>query len=81
MISFLVSCISYLGVGIIAIPTGIISAGFVEQNYAGKRIQEIEEAHQITIFLVLRDDLSVLPQPNMILNLNDVIVIREQKSD
>jgi len=24
-------CIAYLGVGVVAIPTGIISAGFVEQ--------------------------------------------------
>mgnify|MGYP002233823083 FL=1 len=80
-------CIAYLGVGAVAIPTGIISAGFVEQyqrkssisnlkdadiqeiaevfvdkRYAGKTVEEMEEAQQITIFLVLRDDLSVLPQ-------------------
>lgn len=80
-------CIAYLGVGAVAIPTGIISAGFVEQyqrkssisdlkdadiqeiaevfvdkRYAGKTVEEMEEAQQITIFLVLRDDFSVLPQ-------------------
>ena len=95
-------CIAYLGVGVVAIPTGIISAGFVEQyqrksslsnlkdtdikeiaevfidkRYAGKTVEEIEEAQQITIFLVLRDDLSVLPQKNTILKLNDIIIIRE----
>ena len=95
-------CIAYLGVGVVAIPTGIISAGFVEQyqrksrlsdlkdadikeiaevfvdnRYAGKTVEEMEEAQQITIFLVLRDDLSVLPQKNMILKLNDIIIIRE----
>ena len=95
-------CIAYLGVGVVAIPTGIISAGFVEQyqrksslsnlknadikeiaevfidkRYAGHTVEEMEEAQQITIFLVLRDDLSVLPQKNTILKLNDIVIIRE----
>lgn len=94
-------CIAYLGVGTVAIPTGIISAGFVEQyqrkssisnlkdadiqeiaevfvdkRYAGKTVEEMEEAQQITIFLVLRDDFSVLPQKNTVLKLNDIIIIR-----
>lgn len=80
-------CIAYLGVGAVAIPTGIISAGFVEQyqrksslsnlknadikqiaeifvdkRYAGKSIEEVEEQEQLTIFLILREDLSILPQ-------------------
>lgn len=92
-------CIAYLGVGAVAIPTGIISAGFVEQyqrkssisdlkdadiqeiaevfvdkRYAGKTVEEMEEAQQITIFLVLRDDFSVLPQKNTVLKLNDIII-------
>ena len=94
-------CIAYLGVGAVAIPTGIISAGFVEQyqrkssisdlkdtdiqeiaevfvdkRYAGKTVEEMEKAQQITIFLVLRDDFSVLPQKNTVLKLNDIIIIR-----
>ena len=94
-------CIAYLGVGAVAIPTGIISAGFVEQyqrkssisdlkdadiqeiaevfvdkRYAGKTVEEMEAAQQITIFLVLRDDFSVLPQKNTVLKLNDIIIIR-----
>lgn len=94
-------CIAYLGVGVVAIPTGIISAGFVEQyqrkssisdlkdadikeivevfvdkRYAGKTVEEMEEAQQITIFLVLRDDFSVLPQKNTVLKLNDIVIIR-----
>ena len=94
-------CIAYLGVGAVAIPTGIISAGFVEQyqrkskilnirqadikdiaeifvdkRYAGKTIEEIEESDQVSIFLILRDDLSILPQKDTILKLHDIIVIR-----
>ena len=94
-------CIAYLGVGAVAIPTGIISAGFVEQyqrksslsnikaadiheiaeifvdkRFAGKSVEEMEEAEQVTIFLILREDLSILPQKDTILKLNDIIVIR-----
>ena len=99
-------CIAYLGVGVVAIPTGIISAGFVEQyqrksnisdlkdmdikeiaevfvdrTYAGKTVKELEEAHHITIYLVLRDDLSVLPKENTILRLNDIMIIRTESLD
>lgn len=94
-------CIAYLGVGAVAIPTGIISAGFVEQyqrksslsnireadiheiaeifvdkRYAGKTIEEMEKAEGVTIFLILREDLSILPQKDTLLKLNDIIVIR-----
>ena len=99
-------CIAYLGVGAVAIPTGIISAGFVEQyqrksnilnirqadikdiaeifvdkRYAGKTIEEIEESDQVSIFLILRDDLSILPQKDTILKLHDIIVIRGKKEE
>lgn len=94
--------IAYLGVGAVAIPTGIISAGFVEQyqrnnsisslkdtdikeiaeilvdqRYAGKTVEDVEDAEQITIYLILRDGLSILPQRDTILKLKDVIIIRE----
>ena len=94
-------CIAYLGVGAVAIPTGIISAGFVEQyqrksslsnikaadiheiaeifvdkRFAGKSVEEMEAAEQVTIFLILREDLSILPQKDTMLKINDIIVIR-----
>ncbi len=99
-------CIAYLGVGVVAIPTGIISAGFVEQyqrksnisnikdadikeiaeifvdkRYAAKTVAEVEEDSQLTIFLILRDDLSILPQKDTVLKLNDIIVIRGENEE
>ena len=96
-------CIAYLGVGAVAIPTGIISAGFVEQyqrksslsnlknadikqiaeifvdkHYAGKSIEEVEEQEQLTIFLILREDLSILPQKDTLLKQGDIIIIRAE---
>ena len=96
-------CIAYLGVGTVAIPTGIISAGFVEQyqrksslsnlknadikqiaeifvdkRYAGKSIEEVEEQEQLTIFLILREDLSILPQKDTLLKQGDIIIIRAE---
>lgn len=54
-----------------------IAEVFVDKRYAGKTVGEMEKTQQIIIFLVLRDDLSVLPQKNTILKLNDIIIIRE----
>lgn len=98
--------IAYLGVGAVAIPTGIISAGFVEQyqrkstlsnfknadikeisevfinkDYAGKTVEEVEQEDQATIYLILRDDLSILPQHDTILRLNDIVVLRGIKEN
>lgn len=95
-------CIAYLGVGAVAIPTGIISAGFVEQyqrkssisdiknadireiaeikidkTQAGKTVEEIEETDFVSIYLIFRDDLSILPQKDTMLKLNDIIIIRD----
>jgi len=54
---------------------------FVDKQSAGKTVAEIEEAQQITVFLILRDDLSVLPQKNTILKLNDIMIIRLEDSE
>ena len=50
--------VTFLGVGMVAIPTGIISAGFVEQYSKLKRISELayeEDIHFIKIQLFNRD--------------------------
>ena len=49
---------------------------FVDKRYAGKTVEEMEAAEQVTIFLILREDLSILPQKDTMLKLNDIIVIR-----
>lgn len=54
-----------------------IAEVFIDKRYTGHIVEDMEEAQQITIFLVLRDDLSVLPQKNTILKLNDIVIIRE----
>lgn len=51
---------------------------FVDRRYAGKTAEEVEDDNQITIFLVLREDLSILPQKDTILRMNDIMVIREE---
>lgn len=53
---------------------------FVDKRFAGKSVEEMEEAEQVTIFLILREDLSILPQKDTILRLNDIIVIRGENS-
>lgn len=93
--------ISFLGVGAVAIPTGIISAGFVEsytrnQNLtnaraldlneivefridkknAHKSISEMEADNHLHIYLILRNDISVLPDDDIRLMMNDIIIAR-----
>ena len=51
-------CITFLGVGMVAIPTGIISAGFVDQYSRIKRISEYgrtSDVHFIQVYLRKRD--------------------------
>jgi voltage-gated potassium channel len=103
---FMAICIAYLGVGAVAIPTGIISAGFVEQyqkksgitnvrssdikeiaeialtaKESGKTVEELENEKQFSIYLILRDGLSVLPQKSTVLKKNDIIVVRGDENE
>ncbi len=93
--------IAFLGVGVVAIPTGIISAGFVEQytkesasdhyreldikdvvevrvdeKLAGRTIGEIREEESMMAYLVLRGEMTILPNENLVLEKNDIVVAR-----
>ncbi len=94
-------CFAFLGVGAVAIPTGIISAGFVavytkeqnEMNYrekdiadivevfvdeklANRSVQELNEEERLEVYLIIRDEMTVLPQPATILRRGDIIVAK-----
>ena len=97
--------LSFLGVGAVAIPTGIISAGFVEQftknenavkefrdmgqigevyidedsELLYKTIGEIHKSYDMKIYLLLRDELSVLPEDNITVYEGDILVTRSEK--
>ena len=71
-------CIAYLGVGVVAIPTGIISAGFVEQYQRKSNNWRSTSNHRF--FSIARSFVCASPE-NMILKLNDIIVIRTQEED
>jgi voltage-gated potassium channel len=49
-------CIAYLGVGAVAIPTGIISAGFVEQYQRKSSIISEYELIEIRILFLIKQD-------------------------
>lgn len=77
--------IAFLGVGMVAIPTGIISAGFVEQYTKIKKIQEISEEREVGFIAVgikkghrwIKCLISELPfEPDMTV----IAVLRNKKS-
>lgn len=92
--------ISFLGVGAVAIPTGILSAGFVEQyskeshkkslvdlnsigevlitkghEYEGLTPYEIRKNYNLKVYLILRDNLTIIPTDDVILLCEDIIFI------
>jgi voltage-gated potassium channel len=97
--------IAFAGVGLVAIPTGIISAGFVEQyrlnseadkihadvekigeivlehghEFIGKKVPEIKEKYGCSLYMVIRDELMLLPTDTLTLKENDIAVIRSEK--
>ncbi|MCR4638823.1 MAG: ion transporter [Ruminococcus sp.] len=98
---------AFLGVGVVAIPTGIISAGFVEQytkkQYSDVRFNDLDEIgeilvdknsklknmtiseytskYNINILVILRDDLTVVPNDDMRIKQNDILIVRGDKID
>ena len=95
--------ITFLGVGAVAIPTGIISAGFVEQYtkaqneakkqglkgrkrsteniivekdspYIGMAVRDLEEKYHISVAIIIRNDILVLPEDNVKIEAADTVV-------
>ena len=97
--------IAFLGVGVVAIPTGIISAGFVEQYskkqhsdarfsdikevgeiyidemspFKGMSVREANEKYNICIILMMRGELSVIPNDMLKIRKNDIIIVKTGK--
>ncbi|WP_303790149.1 ion transporter [Ruminococcus flavefaciens] len=98
---------AFLGVGVVAIPTGIISAGFVEQytkkqysdvrfsdlneigeilvdrqsDFNNMTVAESSEKYNISILVILRGELTVVPNENMRIRQNDILIVRSDKID
>ena len=103
--TIMATVISFLGVGAVAVPTGIISAGFVERftrdanatkeftdignigeiyinedsELLYKTIDEIQKEYGMFIYLVIRDDLSVLAENSLTVYEGDILVTRSDK--
>ena len=97
--------IAFLGVGVVAIPTGIISAGFVEQfrlrsnsdkilsdadkigevlvteghEFMDKHIWELTGGGDVRILMVLRDGLSIVPTDNLVVQKDDIVILRSER--
>ena len=97
--------IAFLGVGVVAIPTGIISAGFVEQytkkQYSDVRFSDISDVgellvdekspfrglsvaeanlkYNIRILVLLRGELTIVPNEALKIKKNDIIVVKTDK--
>lgn len=97
--------IAFLGVGVVAIPTGIISAGFVEQytkdshsdeklpdiaeigevladeksGFVGRSIAEIKREFNISIYMALRGELTIVATDNLIVERGDVLIVQSER--
>lgn len=103
--TILATILSFLGVGAVAIPTGIISAGFVERftkdsnatkefrdvgtigeiyvdsnsELLYKTIDEIQREYDMMVYLVMRDDMSVLAERGLTVYEGDILITRSDK--
>lgn len=97
--------LAFLGVGAVAIPTGIISAGFVEKfaraanavkrfpdvasigeilvgeenELCGKTVDELRRAYGMTVYLVVRGELTVLAESTLTVRAGDILVLKSDK--
>ncbi len=98
--------IAFLGVGLVAIPTGIISAGFVEQYSfrtmserpipdindigevligedhpaCGRTIAEISKSKTLTVLLLIRGELKLIPSDNLVIEEGDILVVESERT-
>ena len=96
---------AFLGVGVVAIPTGIISAGFVEQyqkdqyadekqididklgeimidpgsGLAGKTVGELKMEYDVSVYIIIRSELTVLATDNTTFENGDIIIINSDR--
>ena len=97
--------IAFLGVGVVAIPTGIISAGFVEQYQkeasadithtdidkvgeilvtpdsalSGLTVAEMKNQYDVNVYVIIRQELTVLATDNIKLTEGDIVIINSDK--
>ena len=97
--------IAFLGVGVVAIPTGIISAGFVEQYQkeasadithtdidkvgeilvtpdsalSGLTVAEMKNQYDVNVYVIIRQELTVLATDNIKLTDGDIVIINSDK--
>ena len=97
--------IALLGVGVVAIPTGIISAGFVEHyskeankdkaftdirelgeilvdehsGLDGMFISDIEKDHGARVYMLIRDELTIVARGELKVKLGDILIINSEK--
>lgn len=97
--------IAFLGVCVVAVPTGIISAGFVENysrsehsdkrfhdikelgeilcekesEFIGLNTEEIEHRYGIRTYMVIRGELTVVPNEHLLIEENDILIVKTDK--
>ena len=102
---FLGVVLAFLGVGAVAIPTGIISAGFVEKftraenavkrfhdignigeirvdadsELCNKTIDELRRSYGMTVYLVVRGELSILADSQLSISPGDILILKTEK--
>ena len=96
--------IAFMGVLLVAIPTGIISAGFVEQyqnnaneeskvidvdeigelliddrsKFQGRTILQATEEYGVNIYMILRDNMSILPTGDLKIQSGDILIVKSR---
>ena len=97
--------IAFLGVCAVAVPTGIISAGFVEKfsksehsdrkfhdirevgeilcdskcGLIGLKTDDIYNSYGIRVYMIIRGELTVVPNDLVTINENDILIVNSEK--